>query len=129
MKCEECLVQPCCIGDVNCFLHQISETKPFIVTIVGNTNPTYSDNSFFECLINEEKTQFEFGQNTVFRPVDISIEEWIWNTIKKIHPDYIIMKFKGLYVVGEYTLEHPPYFTEEHGVCVEYGGIIDLHYK
>lgn len=129
MKCEECLVQACCTGDVTCLLQQISETKPYIVTIVGSTNPTCASESFFESLINEGTTQFEFGQITVFRPVNISIEEWIWNTIKKIHPDYSIIKFKELYVVGEYTLKDPPYFTEQHGVCVEYGGIIDLHYK
>ena len=131
MKCEECLVQSCCSGEeVKCLLQQISETKPFIIVINGNSDPTYSSCSFFECLITEP-IKFEFGQQTKFKPVDfdITIEEWIWKTIKGIDPEYTIIKFKGVYVVGEYSLKDPPYFTEEHGLCIDYGGTIELYYK
>jgi len=108
---------------------KIAQQKPTTITILGNTDPTYSTTCFFEVLmissINPERMITLGHKRKTSIWVD-RVDLWIIDTIKIIHPDYEIVKFHDMYVVGEYSIEEPPYYSEEHGVCVDYGGNIEV---
>lgn len=108
---------------------KIAERKPTTITIWGSTDPTYSNCCFFEALMIESlnpKRMITLGHNRKTSIWVDRIDLWIIDTIKMINSDYELIRFHDMYVVGKYSMEKLPYYSEKHGVCIEYGGAIEV---
>lgn len=112
---------------VNEILQEIKDAKPSIITISGNSDPTYSSSEFYEVLLIKETYKYEFGIETKYSIVKSTIEEWIIKIIKYIDPDYTLIKVHNTYVIGEYTYENPPdYYEDNNRVSIDYGGLLQI---
>jgi hypothetical protein len=111
---------------VNEILQEIENLKPSIITISGNTDPTYSSSEFYEVLLLNETYKYEFGIKTKYSIVKSTIAEWIMKIIKDRDPDYTLIKVHNNYVIG-YTYEEPPYYYEnDNYLCIDIGGILEI---
>jgi hypothetical protein len=101
----------------------IQNLDPDIIIISGSTNPTYFDDSFYEVLFPKNKVQL--GIVTESSIWDGNIKDWIIKIIEKISEDYEVVKYKDVYVVGEYEVDE--YVDDRNGnVIIDYGGNIEL---
>lgn len=108
---------------------EIAKRNPTTILIWGNTDPTYSNTYFFEILmissLNPER-MITMGHHRKTSIWEDRVDLWVIDTIKMIQHNYEIVKFHDMYVVGKYSIENPPYYSEEHGVSIDCGGNIEV---
>jgi len=107
-------------------LQEIENLNPSIITISGNTDRTYSSCEFYEVLMINQDNKYEHGIKTKFSKTESTISKWIMKIIKDRDPEYNIIKFYDVYVVGTYTYKDPPYY-DNCGISVDFGGIIKVY--
>ena len=108
---------------------KIAQQDATTIVIWGSTDPTYSNCCFFEALMINSlnpKQMITLGHNRKTSIWVDRVDLWIISTIIMIHPDYELIKFHDMYVVGEYSIENLPYYSEKHGVCIHNGGAIEV---